>query len=80
MRVEIKVPQQGLTVDYITFSSWSVAVGDTVGRGDAVAQIESEKAVLEVEAPETGKIVELIAQPDEEYQIGDVLAYMETEA
>ncbi|MDD5017887.1 MAG: lipoyl domain-containing protein [Eubacteriales bacterium] len=79
MKVEIKVPQQGLTVDYITFSSWKVSPGDAVNKGDAIAQIESEKAVLEIEAPESGKIIEFVAEPGEEYQIGEVLAYLETE-
>lgn len=79
MKIDIKVPQQGLTVDYITFSSWNVSVGDMVNKGDTIAEIESEKAVLEIEAPEGGKIIELVAQPGEEYQIGDVLAYIETE-
>ena len=79
MKLEIKVPQQGLTVDCVMLSSWNVKVGDIVKRGDEIAVIESEKATLEVEAPESGKIVEIIAQQDEEILIGDVLAYMETE-
>jgi pyruvate dehydrogenase E2 component (dihydrolipoamide acetyltransferase) len=77
MKVEIKVPQQGLTVEYITFNTWNVAAGDKVSRGDSVATIESEKAVLDVEAPQSGTVTELIGKQGEEYRIGDVLAYME---
>ena len=44
MKIDVKVPQQGLTIDYITFSSWKVSVGEMVKKGDAIAEIESEKA------------------------------------
>jgi pyruvate dehydrogenase E2 component (dihydrolipoamide acetyltransferase) len=80
MKVEIKVPQQGLTVDYVTLLSWTVKKGDRVKKGDILASIESEKATLDVDAPAGGVITEIIANPEEELTIGQVMGYIETEA
>lgn len=77
MKVEIKVPQQGLTVDYVTFLGWKVKAGDTVKKGQVVAEIESEKATLEVEATADGVMVGLVCVSGEEYNIGDIMGYVE---
>ena len=79
MRSEIKVPQQGLTVDYVTLIQWKVTVGQKVTKNMPVAEIESEKATLDVESPADGVVAEIIAQPQEELVIGQVMGYIETE-
>lgn len=79
MKVEIKVPQQGLTVDYVTFLGWSAREGDRVNKGDIIAEIESEKATLQVDAPASGMLTDLICVPSAEYNIGDIMGYVETE-
>lgn len=80
MKIEIKVPQQGLTVDYVTLIQWKVALGQKVTKNMPVAEIESEKATLDVECPADGMVAEIIAQPQEELVIGQVMGYIETEA
>jgi pyruvate dehydrogenase E2 component (dihydrolipoamide acetyltransferase) len=79
MKVEVKIPQQGLTVDTVTLLDWSVAVGDTVAKNGIMGEMESEKATLELESPAAGRVAELIGIPGEEYVIGAVVAYVETE-
>jgi pyruvate/2-oxoglutarate dehydrogenase complex dihydrolipoamide acyltransferase (E2) component len=80
MKIEIKVPQQGLTTEYVVLKKWNVQVGQKVKKNMPIAEIESEKATLELESPEDGVLVEIIAQPDEELIIGQVMGYIEMEA
>lgn len=78
MQIEIKVPQQGLTVDYVTLSRWLVKEGDSVTKGQELAEIESEKSVLMVEAPADGVLSSIVSEPGQEYDIGAVLGIIET--
>jgi len=80
MKIEIKVPQQGLTVDYVTLLQWKVVSGQSVKKSMPVAEIESEKATLDVESPADGVVSEIIAKPGEELVIGQLMGYVETEA
>jgi pyruvate dehydrogenase E2 component (dihydrolipoamide acetyltransferase) len=51
-------------------SKWRVAVGERVALGQIIAEIESDKAVLEYESPEAGTVVRLIATPGVEVPVG----------
>jgi pyruvate/2-oxoglutarate dehydrogenase complex dihydrolipoamide acyltransferase (E2) component len=79
MRIEIKVPQQGLTTEYVVLRKWMVRVGQKVKKNMPVAEIESEKATLEIESPADGVLVEITAQVDDELTIRQVMGYIETE-
>ena len=79
MRIEINVPQQGLTTEYVVLRKWMVSVGQKVKKNMPVAEIESEKATLEIESPADGVLVETVAQVDDELTIQQVMGYIETE-
>ena len=51
MATPIIMPRQGQSVESCILVSWSVAPGDSVQAGDTVAEIETDKATFEVEAP-----------------------------
>jgi pimeloyl-ACP methyl ester carboxylesterase len=55
----ILMPQVGQDLTEGKVTALNVKVGDTVGKGDIVAEVESEKAVFEVEAFETGTVLEI---------------------
>ena len=50
------MPFGDLTVSEGTLVKWLKAVGDTVKEGDVVAEIETDKAVVEIEAPASGTL------------------------
>ena len=79
MRIEINVPQQGLTTEYVVLRKWLVSKGQKVKKNEPIAEIESEKATLEIESPEDGVLVEIIAKPDDELTIAQVMGYLETD-
>ena len=56
------MPFGDLTVSEGTLVKWLKAVGDAVKEGDVVAEIETDKAVVEIEAPASG-ILSVIDQP-----------------
>jgi pyruvate/2-oxoglutarate dehydrogenase complex dihydrolipoamide acyltransferase (E2) component len=78
MRIEISVPQQGLTTEYVVLRKWMVDIGQEVKKNMPVAEIESEKATLEIESPADGVLVEIVAQVDDELAIQQVMGYIET--
>ena len=67
----ILMPQVGQDLTEGKITALLVKVGDKVKKGDIVAEVESEKAVFEVEAFETGTILEI------RYQVGDMAIVLE---
>jgi len=60
MPIEILMPALSPTMEEGTLSKWLVAEGDTVSSGDVMAEIETDKATMEVEAVEEGKIAKIL--------------------
>jgi 2-oxoglutarate dehydrogenase E2 component (dihydrolipoamide succinyltransferase) len=60
MAIEIKVPVLPESVADATVATWHVKVGDTVARDQNLVDIETDKVVLEVVAPEAGVITEIL--------------------
>ena len=62
MPIEILMPALSPTMEEGTLSKWLVKEGDTVSSGDLLAEIETDKATMEVEAVEEGKIVKILVE------------------
>ena len=60
MPIEILMPALSPTMEEGTLAKWLIAEGDTVSSGDVLAEIETDKATMEVEAVEEGKVVKLL--------------------
>ena len=60
MAIEIKMPALSPTMEEGTLAKWLVADGDDVRSGDVIAEIETDKATMEVEAIEDGKIAQIL--------------------
>ena len=60
MAIEIKMPALSPTMEEGTLAKWFVADGDDVRSGDVIAEIETDKATMEVEAIEDGKIGQIL--------------------
>lgn len=78
MRVEVVLPKWGMTMQDATIVEWKVAVGDTVGEGETLAEVETEKVEAEVPAPAAGTVSEIVVAADETVDVGTVIAYLET--
>ncbi len=60
MPIEILMPALSPTMEEGTLSTWMVKEGDTVNSGDVLAEIETDKATMEVEAVEEGVIAKIL--------------------
>ena len=77
MSVEITMPALSPTMEKGTLAKWLVAEGDMVNAGDILAEIETDKATMEFEAAEDGRIAQLIiAEGSEDVAVGTVIAVM----
>jgi pyruvate dehydrogenase E2 component (dihydrolipoamide acetyltransferase) len=75
MAIELKMPALSPTMEKGTLAKWLVAEGDAVKVGDLVAEIETDKATMEFESIEEGRIAELlIPAGTEDVAVGTVIA------
>ena len=74
--VEIVVPKMGLTETHATVTRWLVAAGDRVSAGQAVAEVEADKADVEVEAPGDGVVAELLVPEGTRVELGAPIAVL----
>src|SRR4051794_18520358 len=63
MPIDILMPALSPTMEEGTLAKWHVKVGDTVKSGDVIAEIETDKATMEVEAIDEG-VVEALLVPE----------------
>ncbi|SFA52897.1 pyruvate dehydrogenase E2 component (dihydrolipoamide acetyltransferase) [Parageobacillus thermantarcticus] len=78
MLIEVNLPRLSDTHDESLITFWHVSEGDAVEKGDTLVEVQTEKAVSEVEAPESGVVKEIRKKRGETAAVGDVLAVIET--
>ena len=80
MATEILMPALSPTMEEGTIAKWFVKEGDKIRSGDIIAEIETDKATMEFEAVEEGKIVELlVAEGAEKVQVNSPIARLLSE-
>ncbi|MCX7898265.1 MAG: 2-oxoglutarate dehydrogenase complex dihydrolipoyllysine-residue succinyltransferase [Rhodocyclaceae bacterium] len=80
MLIEVKVPQLSESVSEATLVSWHKKTGEKVRRDENLIDIETDKVVLELPAPESGVLVEVLKGDGETVVSGETIARIETEA
>lgn len=70
---EIKVPDLGESISEGTIYKWLVKEGDTVGQGDVLAELETDKVNLEISAEEDGVISVILRQAGENVAVGEAI-------
>ncbi|HJV74570.1 MAG TPA: 2-oxoglutarate dehydrogenase complex dihydrolipoyllysine-residue succinyltransferase [Noviherbaspirillum sp.] len=78
--IEVKVPQLSESVAEATMLQWHKKVGEAVERDENLIDIETDKVVLELPAPDAGVIVEVIKGDGSTVVAGEVIAKIDTEA
>ena len=74
--IDIVTPTGGESVTEGTIIEWSVKVGDAVKEGDTVVEISTDKVDMELPAPASGTIAEILAQDGDTVRVGQVIARM----
>ncbi|GGY77606.1 2-oxoglutarate dehydrogenase complex dihydrolipoyllysine-residue succinyltransferase [Pseudoduganella plicata] len=79
-KIEVKVPQLSESVAEATLLSWHKRMGESVTRDENMIDIETDKVVLELPAPESGVIAQIIAADGATVVAGQVIAIIDTDA
>ena len=77
MAIEIKMPALSPTMTEGRLAKWLVAEGDEVRSGDVIAEIETDKATMEVEAIDDGVVAKItVADGTDNVAVGTVIAHL----
>ena len=77
--LEMKVPSPGESISEVEIAAWLVADGDYVEKDQAIAEVDSDKATLELPAEESG-IITLEAAEGDVVKVGQVVCLIDTAA
>lgn len=81
MAIELKMPALSPTMEEGTLTRWLIKEGDSIKAGDILAEIETDKAIMEFEAVDEGVITKiLIPEGRENVKVGTAIAYLGTDA
>ncbi len=76
MATEIKMPQLSDTMNAGKILSWNKKEGDKIVRGDVLAEVETEKANMEIEAFHEGYLLKILTPAGNTAQVGDAIAFV----
>ena len=76
---EYRMPSLGADMEAGVLVEWKVKPGDHVKRGDIIADVETDKGIIEVEVFEDGVIDEILIQPDTKVPVGAVMALLHSD-
>jgi pyruvate dehydrogenase E2 component (dihydrolipoamide acetyltransferase) len=75
----IRVPEIGENVESGVVVAVHIKAGDTVAVDDTVIELETDKALVEIPSPFSGRVTEVLAEAGAQMNVGDVIARVETE-
>lgn len=78
-KFELKLPKMGESVAEATITNWLKNVGDHINADEAVLEIATDKVDSEVPSEVTGTLTEILFQVNDVVQVGQTIAYIETE-
>lgn len=70
------MPSLGADMTAGTLVAWKIKPGDTVARGQVVAEVETDKGVIDVECFDSGVVEKIVAVPGQKLAVGAVMAVM----
>ena len=73
MATEIKVPVLGESISEATVTTWLKSVGDSVAADEPILELETDKVTMEVNAPASGTLTDIVADPGADVEVGALL-------
>lgn len=77
MIIEIKMPELGENVTEGTIVGWHRKVGETVAKGEILAEVMTEKVNSELESPVSGILTEILYPEESIVKVGETIARIE---
>ena len=76
MPIEVTMPRLSDTMESGTVLKWNVQEGDTVASGDVVADVETDKATMELTVFDDGRMAKIIVPEGQTVEVGAVIAVL----
>lgn len=76
-REPIYMPKFGMTMTEGLIVEWHAAEGDWVTEGEPLLTVQTEKVDTDINAPVSGRLVDVGYAVDEEVPVGEIIAYIE---
>ena len=76
-RIPIEMPKLGYDMETGKVVGWLKSVGEHIARGDAIAEVETDKTTVEMEAVASGTLAEIVHGAGAEVRIGETIAWLE---
>src|SRR3712207_4477460 len=73
------MPKMGDAMEEGTLVKWLKNEGEEVSEGDSIAEIETDKVTLELEAENSGTLAQLIASEGQDIPVGEAIAFIQGE-
>ena len=77
MLLEMRVPSPGESISEVEIAEWLVEDGDYIEKDQSIAEIDSDKATLELPAEESG-IIKIVVGDGETVAVGDIVCIIDT--
>jgi 2-oxoglutarate dehydrogenase E2 component (dihydrolipoamide succinyltransferase) len=78
MTIEVKVPEVGESITEVEIGDWLKAVGDSVQQDEDLVVIETDKATVEILAPQTGTLRKILKGSGETARVGEVIGHLDS--
>ena len=79
MRKDVIMPKIGLDMEEGTILEWKKKEGDKISKGEVLLEIETDKAVTEVESALDGMLAEIVADEGDTVEITNTIAWVEVD-
>jgi pyruvate/2-oxoglutarate dehydrogenase complex dihydrolipoamide acyltransferase (E2) component len=76
-RIAVEMPKLGYDMETGRVSGWLKKAGDSISRGDVIAEIETDKSTVEMEAVASGTLTEIVHDTGAEVAVGETIAWLE---
>lgn len=76
MATLLRMPEVAANSTHATLAAWSKKEGDPVAVGDCLAEVETDKAIVEINADSAGVMGRLLVQPGQEVEVGTPIAVL----
>jgi pyruvate/2-oxoglutarate dehydrogenase complex dihydrolipoamide acyltransferase (E2) component len=73
------MPKMGDAMEEGTLLKWLVSEGDEISEGDSIAEIETDKVTMELEAEDSGTLAQITAQEGQDVPVGESIAFIQGE-
>jgi pyruvate dehydrogenase E2 component (dihydrolipoamide acetyltransferase) len=79
MQIEFRLPSLGADMERATLAQWLKKPGDPVQRGEAIAVVETDKGLIDIESFDDATVTELVVAPGTRIAVGTVMARLSLE-